>query len=374
MAARITLGAFLTVLAGVAIYLIYSQSSGQAEGPRGGFGAREVPVMVAPVTETKFFDVLEALGTAKANESVSITAKVTETVRRIHFSDGMNVEDGDILVELTSAEESAQIEEARAALQEADQQLERVKDLVSKGNAPQSRLDSQRALRDGANARVVGLEARLADRLIRAPFEGLLGLRMVSPGTLVQPGSQITTLDDISLIKVDFTIPESFLAALGVGQSIVAQSAAYPDRDFEGRVTTLDTRVDPVTRAVIVRAEIPNEDGAIRPGMLLTVDLVNNERVQLSVPEEALVPIQDRKYVFVLKEDKTVEQRLITIGSRIPGTVEIVDGLEKGDQVVTLGTNRVRDGSKVKVLEEKPAQLPASSMMDQSIGASRKAG
>jgi len=374
MAARITLGAFLAVLAGVAIYLIFAQSSGQSEGPRGGFGAREVPVMVAAVEESKFFDVLEALGTAKANESVSITAKVTETVRRIHFSDGMNVEDGDILVELTSAEESAQIEEARAALQEADQQLDRVKDLVSKGNAPQSRLDSQRALRDGANARVVGLEARLADRLIRAPFAGLLGLRMVSPGTLVQPGSQITTLDDISVIKVDFTIPESFLAALGVGQSVVAQSAAYPERDFEGRVTTLDTRVDPVTRAVIVRAEIPNEDGAIRPGMLLTVDLVNNERTQISVPEEALVPIQDRKYVFVLKEDQTVEQRLITIGSRIPGTVEIIDGIEKGDQVVTLGTNRVRDGSKVKVLEEKPAQLPASSMMKQPIGASRNAG
>ena len=374
MAARITLGAFLAVLASVAIYLIYSQSSGQAEGPRGGFGAREVPVMVAPVSKTKFFDVLEALGTAKANESVSITAKVTETVRRIHFADGMKVKDGDILVELTSAEESAQIEEARAALQEADQQLDRVKDLVSKGNAPQSRLDSQRALRDGANARVVGLEARLADRLIRAPFAGLLGLRMVSPGTLVQPGSQITTLDDINVIKVDFTIPESFLAALGVGQSIVAQSAAYPERDFEGRVTTLDTRVDPVTRAVIVRAEIPNEDGAIRPGMLLTVDLVNNERTRISVPEEALVPIQDRKYVFVLKEDQTVEQRLITIGSRIPGTVEVMDGLKKGDQVVTLGTNRVRDGSKVKVLKEKPAQLPASSMMKQPIGASRNAG
>ena len=201
-----------------------------------------------------------------------------------------------------------------------------------------------------------------------APFDGVLGLRLISPGTLVQPGDKITTLADISLIKADFSIPESFLSALKIGQKINANSAAYQDRHFEGVVAAIDTRVDPVTRSVMVRAEIPNEDGSLLPGMLLTIDLRSNIQISLAVPEQAIVPIVDRKYVFLVTGENTVEQREITIGRRQPGIVEVLEGLKVGEPVITLGTHRVRRGQTVDV-QNKDLLRPEESSSEDGAGA-----
>lgn len=353
-------GAFLVIALAVGIKFAIATFSG------GGKAAKPPP----PVTATAagydtLYDTIEAVGTAHANESVILTAKVTDTVRAISFSDGAHVEKGDLIAELLNTEQSADLAEARAANVEADQQFERISNLVGKGNASRAQLDSARATRDAAAARVAALEARLDDRLIRAPFAGVLGLRSVSPGQLVSPGDPIVTLDDVSLMKVDFSVPETYLAALKPGLLIRAKSAAYPGTLFEGKVEMVDTRVDPVSRAVLVRAIIDNKDGRLRPGMLMTVDLVKNERRSLVVPEISLVPVQSRQYVFTVV-DGVAHRVPIEIGARRIGDVEVLSGLKEGDLVIVEGTNRAADGKPVKVVVDKGAP-------DDSAGAADKA-
>ncbi len=325
----------------------YYLSSGNGAGSAGR--SRVVPVEVAQVTKTQFADVLEAIGTAQAKEAVTVTAKTTEIVRKIHFQDGARVKEGDILAELTAGIEAAELDEAYAELEGAEKELRLGESLVDRGTAAKATLTSLRADRDTAAARVNALKARLADKLILAPFDGVLGLRLISPGTLVQPGDRITTLADISIIKADFSIPETFLSALKVDQTIEAKSAAYQGRTFDGIVAAIDTRVDPVTRSVMVRAEIKNEEGLLLPGMLLTIDLRSNIRMSLSVPEQSIVPIVDRKYVYVVTPEETVDRREVHIGRRRPGIVEVMDGISEKDFVVTLGTHRVRPGQTVDV-------------------------
>ncbi len=365
------LGARLLVALGVvgAIGLAVFFYAGNG-GSGGGARSREVPVEVAQVRKAEFADVLEAIGTAQAKESVTVTAKTTEIVRKIHFQDGARVKMDDILAELTAGIEAAELDEAYAELEGAEKELRLGQSLVDRGTAAKATLVALRADRDAAAARVNALKARLADKLILAPFDGVLGLRLISPGTLVQPGDKITTLADISLIKADFSIPETFLSALKVGQKIEAKSAAYQGRHFEGVVAAIDTRVDPVTRSVMVRAEIPNEDGSLLPGMLLTIDLRSNIHTSLAVPEQSIVPIVDRKYVYVVSPDEIPELREVIIGRRRPGVVEITEGVSEGDYVVTLGTHRIRDDQPVKVQNEDFPRQQAPDNSSNEAGAS----
>lgn len=305
-------------------------------------------VITATVAAHTFSDRIEALGTARANESVTLTSKAAEQVRALHFTDGAMVGKGDILAELTSAEQSAQLAEARAALADAQKQYERILPLVESGSLSRARLDAQTAIRDGARARVEALQARLADLLIRAPFSGVVGLRRISPGTLVQPGDPIVTLDAVDTIKLDFTVPETLLAALAPGQAVTARSVAFRDRTFTGTVATLDSRVDPVTRAVTVRALIENPERLLRPGMLLTVTVTGRSRAALRIPEEALVPEGRKQFVYTVDGNDTVARRPVRIGVREPGFVEVRDGLKAGERVITEGTIKVRPGQKVK--------------------------
>lgn len=312
--------------------------------------AGPVPVVVELPVMREFVDRIEALGTARANESVRLTAKVSEIVRRVNFSDGDLAAKGDVLVELTNDAENAQLAEYRASLAEAKKQFARISGLVKRGNAAQSVLDQQKAAVQTAEARIDGTLARLSDRLIRAPFSGILGFRQVSPGTLVTPNTVIATLDDIHLIKLDFAVPEIFLATLTEGLDVLAVSPAYPGVAFRGRVTTVNSRVDPVTRAVTARAEIKNDDSRLRPGMLLTVTVSRSRGLALTVPEEALVPVQDRQYVYVVTAGNKAERRQITIGERRPGYVEVTDGLGPSDKVVIEGTLRLRPGAAVRIV------------------------
>jgi len=351
---RTKLSVAAAVLVAIAVGMMFfntdegSQTSG---GGRPGFGP--VPVKVATVVMDEFVDSIEAVGTATANESIIVTAKVTEKLSSLNFEDGRFVEAGTIIAELTDDEAGADLTEARASLKEAEQQFERISGLFDRGNTTRAALDQAVSARDRAAARVEALEARMADRLIRAPFAGVLGLRMVSPGTLVRPGDEITTLDDISIIKLDFSVPETFLGSLVPGLEVTAKSAAYPDREFIGTISAIGTRIDPVTRTAQVRAEIPNSDSTLKPGMLMTTQVLQNRRQSMKVPEESLVPINRDNFVFVVRDGERgpqIEQVKVEIGGRRPGYVEILDGLALGDRVVTEGTNRVREGAPVNIL------------------------
>jgi membrane fusion protein, multidrug efflux system len=314
-------------------------------GPSGG--GRPTEVVLHTVQSLPWRDSIEALGTARANESVTITAKVTETVARVNFRDGDLAEAGQVLVDLTGQAEVAQLEEARAALKEAQQQLDRQQGLVEAGTIARSQLDTQVAARDSARARMDAIRARLADRVITAPFDGVLGFRQVSPGTLVTPGTAIATLDDISLIKLDFSVPETFFGALAAGQEISARSAAWPGEAFDGIVRTVGSRIDPVTRTVQVRAEIPNPDRKLRPGMLLTVQLYRPERQALVIPELALMQVGSTAFVYRVDGTGTVQQVTVRPGARRRGEVEVLEGLAAGERIVLEGMVKVRPGAKV---------------------------
>jgi membrane fusion protein, multidrug efflux system len=320
-------------------------------------GQRATPVITAEVQQHQWSDTIEALGTARANESVTLTAKVSETVERVNFEDGDLATEGMVLVDLSGRAEVAGLEEAQAAYTEALQQYQRQSELVQQGTIARSALDSAVATRDATRARMNAIRARLADRVITAPFAGLLGFRQVSQGTRVTPGTAIATLDDISRMKLDFSVPESFLAALAPGQRIEARSAAWPDKVFVGEVRTLDSRVDPITRAITVRAEIPNADGELRPGMLLTVVLQRAPRDLIAIPELALIQVGTRQSVFRLGDDGSVSQVSVRSGSRRRGEVEIVEGLAVGDRIVVEGVGKLRDG--MQVVDVGPA-VPAS--------------
>lgn len=302
------------------------------------------------VAATEWIDIVEALGTAQANESVTLTAKVTEVVRRIRFSDGDRVQPGDVLVELTGEAEVANLREAQAAYNEAQQQFERLEPLVAQGTIPRAQLDTQRAARDSARARADAIRARLSERVITAPFAGVLGFRQVSDGALVTPGTVIATLDDVSVIKLDFSVPEVLLSTLRSGQSVAARSAAYADREFTGVVTSIGTRVDPVTRSITVRAEVPNPDGEIKPGMLMTVELMTQPRQAVVIPELALIQVGTQQSVFRIRDDATVEQIPVRTGARRRGEVEILEGVEPGQRIVLEGTGKLRGGMSVAIV------------------------
>jgi membrane fusion protein (multidrug efflux system) len=348
------------LLVGGGVYYWQSElqtSGGQSAGmpPGGGFGGgfgggQAAPLVgVTPVGRQTIFDTVDAIGTTQANESLTVTAKVTDTVRSVDFDDGDFVEAGDVLVQLTNREEQALLAEARANLDDAELQLARIESLADQNLVPASELDTARSRTEASQARLDTVLARLSDRLILAPFSGVLGFRQVSPGTLLQPNTAITTLDDISIIKLDFTAPETFLGAVTPGARVFARSASYPDREFEGEVRTVGSRVDPVTRAIQVRAHVPNDDRALRPGMLLTVRIVMAERQALVVPENAVYQIQDRHYVYVVGTDLVARERQIEAGERRFGIVEVVGGLEAGERVVTEGIVKLRDGAEVRL-------------------------
>jgi membrane fusion protein (multidrug efflux system) len=360
-------------LGGGAMWYFTSSREGDASAPAagarpaggGGFapGGRpqaQVPlVTVARARRDRIYDVVEALGTAQANESVTLTAKVTDTVRRVNFEDGDYVDAGAVLIELTNQEEEALLAEARANLDDAESQLRRLEDLSSRGLSAESELDVARSRAAAQRARLNSIVARLRDRLILAPFSGMLGFRQVSPGTMLSPNTPITSIDDISVIKLDFTVPESAIGSMTPGAKIVAKSVSFVGRDFEGVVRTVGSRVDPVTRAITVRAHIENADRSLRPGMLLTVEVVTGERMALVVPEGAVFQVQNRAYVYRADGD-TARQQQIDVGDRRFGVVEVLGGLADGDLIVIEGIVKLRDGARMRY-DAKDAAVSESS-------------
>jgi membrane fusion protein (multidrug efflux system) len=212
----------------------------------------------------------------------------------------------------------------------------------------ESQLDQLQATLSSNEARVAGARSQLSDTIIRAPFAGRVGLRNVSVGSFVSPGTVITTLDDASIIKLDFSVPEVFLAAVQEGLGIRARTSAYPDAEFRGKVSSIDSRLDPVSRSVTVRALVDNRDGRLKPGMFMTVKLASAQATALMIPEQALIPEGDHQFVFVVRDGKAVRSE-VHIGRRRPGEVEITGGIEPGDVVVIEGTQKLRDGSLVQV-------------------------
>ncbi len=325
--------------------------AGGTAGRRGGFGGPTM-VTVAVIQPRTFEDTIEVLGVAKGRQSVTLTAATTQLVDRVRFTDGQRVSRGAVLVELRDTEQDAGTAQAEARLVQARRAYDRFKTLGDQGFASKAAIDQYEASWRSAQADVSAARARQNDRLIRAPFAGVVGLSDVAPGALVNPGAPIVTLDDVSAIRVDFQTPERYLGQLRQGQSLLATADAYPGVTITGRIAKLDTRVDERTRAITARAEFPNTDGRLKPGMLMRVGISRGQRTSLSAPESAVAVQGDAAYVYVLRqmgERTMVEQRPILTGSRQMGFVEIREGVKAGEKIVADGLNKIQPGQPVRI-------------------------
>lgn len=332
------------------------------------------PVFVKTLTLEPFAETIEALGTLKAKESAVLSATVTETVHAVHFEDGQQVRSGDVLVELTGDEERALLNAAQSAVDEAKRQYERVRSLAETNLTTGSILDERLQAYQAAKAQLLATQSRLADRLIVAPFDGTVGLRNISVGELVRPGDTITTLDDISTMKLDISVPAVFLGSIQPGIDVMAKTRELDDQPFVGVVTAMDSRIDPITRSIVVRARLPNDDALLKPGMLMTVTLQKSLRQRLLLPEEALVREGFKSYVYRVNPGSsplTVSKQEVQIGPRRPGEVVITAGLNEGDKVVTHGVMRLKDGSAITITAEQEEDKPLSELLRQDKGAAR---
>lgn len=320
----------------------------------GGGGAREKErppplVKAEPATTMRFVETIDAVGNALANEQVTLAAPVTERIVRLGFDDGAYVRKGQMIAVLAQGQETAQLAEAQARAREAGQQLRRLETLKRRGFATQSALDAQSAAAAAARAQAAEAQASIGERVITAPFSGWVSLRNISPGAVVNSGTAIATISDISTIKLDFPVPETALSAIRPGLTIDARSAAWPDQPFRGQIAQVDPVVDPNTRAVMVRARLANPDGRLKPGMLLNVSIESAPRLGLSVPELAVVGEGSSRFVYTIGPDGTARRTEVRTGLRSAGRVEIMEGLKPGQRVVTEGVVKLTDGVKVRL-------------------------
>jgi membrane fusion protein (multidrug efflux system) len=331
----------------------------QANAPQGRPGGQGTPIVeVTPVGTGRIVEITEAVGTTRALESVMITGKLTGIVDAINFQEGQTVEAGQELVRLDSAEREADLMAARAAIQTAQalrqeimQRFERARALRQSGAGTEAQVaDLTLQLRTAetaiaaATARERAAAARLDDMVVRAPFSGRVGMRQVSLGALIETRTAITTLDDLSSVRLDFSVPEILLSRLRVGTMVRTRTVAYGAREFIGEVAVMDTRIDPVTRSVRLTAIVPNPEGLLRPGMFMNVSLeVAVRENAVVIPEEAIIGEGARQLVFVIANNRA-ERRVVEIGQRQQGRVEISEGLRPGEQIVVRGLQRVRHG------------------------------
>ena len=336
-------------LAPLAAVMVLAACGGEGDsGNRARFAGGPPPVVTETVLLGDITDNYTALATARANEAIDVTPRISSVVAAIHFEEGQSVSQGDVLVELDSREIRADLDLAEANLRERRSRYGRLETLAASQVVSEVELEEIQAQLQVAEAQVNSARARLEDTIIRAPFPGEVGLRRVSVGGLVQPNTVITTLDDTAVMKLEFSVPEEYLPVMREGLDIEAAAAAWPDRAFTGTVTSVDSRVDPMTRSLAVLALMPNAERALKPGMFLQVDISRRRDNVVLAPEAALVPRQGRQFVYVVAEGRA-EERQVTLGSRRPGQVEITGGLEPGEQIVTQGVQRIRDGLPVRM-------------------------
>ncbi len=305
-----------------------------------------VPARLGTVTET-----VTAVGTARAASSVKIVPSTAGRITHIAFQAGQRVQAGATLVELDGDSERAAVREAESDLANWRLQVQRAGSLRAQRLVSAADLDDLRAKLGMAEARLEAARSRLQKRTVRAPFAGVVGLRNVNLGAYVDTDTTLTTLDDLETIELEFKVPERYFGVVKPERAVRAVSAAFPGRTFVGSVREVDTRIDPVTRAFRVRAELPNPDALLPDGLFMAVRLTVAERDHaVLVPEEAVVSENGRNYVHVVA-DGVASRTAITTGQRLDAAVEVLTGLVPGAEVVTKGHQALRERSPVRPVD-----------------------
>ena len=319
-------------------------------------------VFAEPVSEREFAIRVEALGTLTPKEVVDLTLNTADRVQSLYFDDGQRVRKGKTLLSLAQREQIALTEQAEANAEEAEKQLERVIRLVDRNAVSKAELDEAKRDVESAKAQLRAVQSRQKDRVLVAPFDGVLGFRQVSVGTYVRPGDTVARLIDDSEMHLEFSVPSTFLRSLKPGTKVTARTDDLPEMTFEGVIATLDNAIDPVTRSVGVRATLPNPDKILMSGMFMEIDLIANPRNSLSIPEEAVQPVGPKTFVFMVDDtgnSLTAKRVEVKLGASENGFTEVRSGLSSEDRIITEGIIRVRDGSKIKIEDKsilKPTQ------------------
>ena len=353
---RINAALFITGLLAFVVGAHAADPGGKKPG-----GPPPMPVEVAKVTQGTVNVDISAVGTLQANESVVIRPQISGRIETIHFDEGQAVKKGEVLFSLDASEYQAQVAESEATVKLAQVKFNRSKDLLQKNLSSQQQYDEDSAKLDEANAQLALTKDRLAKTVIRASFNGVLGLRKVSPGEVVQPGQELINLEDINLLKLDFRAPEIYLPELRTGLDVTVVTDAFPTEVFTGKVYAIAPRVDEASRSVLLRARITNNRGMLRPGIFAKVQLRLASRANaLLVPEEALWPVGKDMFVYRLTDGKAMLTK-IKLGKRLKGEVEILEGLNKDDVVITAGQMKLRNEAAVM-----PVNQPANPAPEQT--------
>ena len=323
-----------------------------AKGPAG------VVVEATRVQVAQLPQALTAVGSLRSDETVIVRPEVAGRVAQILFREGERVARGQPLVKLDDSIQQADLAKARANLTLAKTKFDRSADLMTKGFvSSQAKEESENSFKVAA-AEAELMEARISKTTIRAPFAGTIGLRQVSVGDYVKEGQDLVNLESLDPLKVDFRVPETALTRLRDGQTLQITLDAIPDSAYDGRVVAINPLIDANGRSVVIRAQVPNKDGRLRPGMFARVRLfTSGTQETLLVPEESLFPVGDDKYVYKVVDGKATRQK-VEIGARREGRVEVLDGLAPDDLVVTAGVIKLREGVPVQVANEAPAGGP----------------
>lgn len=346
------IGLLLVVLAvgGALAYRSLSDSSQEQdtqERPASAVNA------VHPETDT-VRDQVAVVGSLQALNAVELTTEVNGRVVYINLQSGRQVEQGDVLVQLDDRQAEADLEIIESQLADARRRYERTRSLRDKNNVSQSLVDEHRTAVEVLEAQRTAARVRLENHRVVAPFDGVPGLNDISVGAYLTAGTIITTLDTISPMELNFSIPERFLGQIEPGQKVQGRSPAYPERVFSGELVELGSRIDTLNRSLPVRALIDNAEGRLRPEQFMSVNLTLRERQALVIPEQAVMLRGAEKYVFVA-EDGAARRVSVTLGSRMPGLVEITEGLTADDRVIVTGQDRLSSGERIRVIKDSNA-------------------
>lgn len=327
----------------------------QAAAQGGPPGEMKIPVETVRAATTTLRSTLKAVGTLLADASADLRTEVPGQILAVHFEEGQRVERGARLFSIEATVLEAEANEARANAERSRAAYERARQLHERQLISSAEYDVARANYDVDAARLRSSEARLVKTVIRAPFEGVTGLRKINVGDYATVGQSLIELVRLDPLRVDFSVPETMLAALEVSQPIQVTVAAYPGRAFAGEVIAIAPQADVAGHSIPVRASLANPDLRLRPGLFAQVEITLDSRADaVVVPEQAIWPIGRDKTVFLVVDGRAV-QTVVELGERQPGLVEVISGVAAGDEVVTAGQMKLRDGVAVQPVAESSA-------------------
>lgn len=313
-------------------------------GPPGGFA---VSVETATVASAPIRSSVTAVGTLIAEASATLRAEVPGQILAVHFREGQRVAKGDRLFSIEAAVLEAEVNEARANVNRSESAFKRAQELYQKDLISGTDFDAARANFDVDSARLRSSQARLAKTMIRAPFDGYVGLRRINVGDYATTGQELVDVVQLDPLRVEFSVPETLLAKVQPELAIEVSVDAYPDETFSGKIVAVAPSSDVQGHSLEIRAELPNADLKLRPGLFVRVNVSLGIRENaIVIPEQAIWPIGQEKTVFVVQDGKA-QIRVVKLGERQPGTVEILSGLAAGEVIVTAGQLKLYDGASV---------------------------